>query len=59
MFLRYACETLSLALGEEHRLRVLERKMLRVTCSPKTEETTGEECIMGNFIVGIPHYIFK
>jgi hypothetical protein len=38
---------------------VLERKMLRGICRPKREETTGEECIMGNVIIGIPHYIFE
>jgi hypothetical protein len=35
------CETWSLTLREEHRLRVLENKMLRRTFVPKRDEGTG------------------
>jgi hypothetical protein len=34
----YGCETLSLTLGEEHRLRVFENRMLRKIFGPKREE---------------------
>jgi hypothetical protein len=34
----YGCKTWSLALGEEHRLRVFENKMLRKIFGPKREE---------------------
>jgi hypothetical protein len=34
----YGCETWSLTLGEEHRLRVFENKVLRKICGPKREE---------------------
>jgi hypothetical protein len=35
------CETLSLSLREEHRLRVFENKVLRRISEPKTDEVTG------------------
>jgi hypothetical protein len=38
----YGCETLSLTLGEEHRLRVFENRVLR-------KMDHGENCIMMNF----------
>jgi hypothetical protein len=34
----YGCETWSLTLGEEHRLRVLEKRVLRRIFGPKREE---------------------
>jgi hypothetical protein len=34
----YGCETWSLTLGEEHRLRVFENRVLRKISGPKTEE---------------------
>jgi hypothetical protein len=37
----YGCETLSLALREEHRLRVFENGVLRRVFGPKREEMTG------------------
>jgi hypothetical protein len=37
----YGCETLSLTLWEEHRLRVFENRMLRRRVGPKTDEVTG------------------
>jgi hypothetical protein len=37
----YWCETLSLTLGEEHRLRVFENRVLWRIFGPKTDEVTG------------------
>jgi hypothetical protein len=37
----YGCETLSLTLREEHRLRVFENRVLRRIFGPKTNEVTG------------------
>jgi hypothetical protein len=38
----YECETWSLTLREEHRLRVFENRVLRVIFGPKRDEVTGE-----------------
>jgi hypothetical protein len=38
----YGCETWSLTLREEHRLRVLENGVLRKIFGPKREGVTGE-----------------
>jgi hypothetical protein len=38
MFLLYGCETWSLTLKEEHRLRVFENRVLRRISGPKREE---------------------
>jgi hypothetical protein len=38
----YGCKTLSLALREEHRLRVFENRILRRIFGPKRDEVTGE-----------------
>jgi hypothetical protein len=38
----YGCEILSLALREEHRLRVFENRVLRKIFGPKRDEVTGE-----------------
>jgi hypothetical protein len=37
----YVCETLSLTLREEHRLRVFENRVLRRIFGPKRDEVTG------------------
>jgi hypothetical protein len=37
----YECETSSLTLTEEHRLRVFENRMLRRIFGPKRDEVTG------------------
>jgi hypothetical protein len=49
----YGCETLSLTLGEEHRLRVFENRVLRRIFRPNRDEVTGgwrklhnEDCIV-------------
>jgi hypothetical protein len=38
----YGCETWSLTLREEHRLRVFENRVLRRTFGPKRDEVMGE-----------------
>ena len=38
----YGCETWSLTLREERRLRVFENRVLRRVFGPKTDEVTGE-----------------
>jgi hypothetical protein len=38
----YGCETWSLTLRKEHRLRVFENRMLRRIFGPKRDEVTGE-----------------
>jgi hypothetical protein len=38
----YGCETWSLTLREEHRLRVFENRVLRGIFGPKREEVMGE-----------------
>jgi hypothetical protein len=38
----YWCETWTLTLREEHRLRVFENRMLRRIFGPKRDEVTGE-----------------
>jgi hypothetical protein len=38
----YGCETWSLTLKEEHRLRVFENRVLRRILFPKRDEVTGE-----------------
>jgi hypothetical protein len=38
----YGCETWSLTVREEHRLRVLENRVLRRIFGPKRDEVTGE-----------------
>ena len=39
---RYGCETWSLTLREERRLRVFENRVLRRVFGPKRDEVTGE-----------------
>jgi hypothetical protein len=49
----YGCETWSLTLREEHRLRVFENKVLRRIFGPKRDEVTGgwRNCIMRSFVI--------
>jgi hypothetical protein len=51
----YECETWSLTLREEHRLRVFENRVLRRIFGPKRDEVTGngENCIMRSFVICI------
>jgi hypothetical protein len=48
----YGCETWSLTLREEHRLRVFENRVLRRIFGPKRDEVTEGfgNCIMRSFI---------
>ena len=41
-FVLYGCETWSLTLREEHRLRVFENRVLREIFGPKRDEVTAE-----------------
>jgi hypothetical protein len=41
-FVLYGCETRSLMLREEHRLRAFENRVLRRIFGPKMDEVTGE-----------------
>jgi hypothetical protein len=49
----YECETWSLTLREEHKLRVFEKRVLRRIFGPKRDEVTGNRgrCTMRNFII--------
>jgi hypothetical protein len=52
------CETWSLTLGEEHRLRVFESRELRKIFGPKVRKTDrGENSIMMNFTACVLHRI--
>jgi hypothetical protein len=42
MYASYGCETWSLTLREEHRVRVSENRVLRRMFGPKRNEVTGE-----------------
>jgi hypothetical protein len=53
----YGCETWSLTLQEEYRLRVFESRVLRRIFGPKREIDYGDSCIMTNFITCILHRI--
>jgi hypothetical protein len=41
-FVFYGCETLSLTLRKEHRLRVFDNRVLRRIFGPKRDEVTGQ-----------------
>jgi hypothetical protein len=53
----YGCETWSLILGEEHRLRTFGSMVLRRTFRPKSDEIIEgwKKCIMGSIITSILH----
>ena len=52
----YGCETWSLTLRDERRLRVFENKVLRRTFGPKREEVTGEWRKLQNEELSDLHY---
>jgi hypothetical protein len=56
----YGCETWSLTLGKERRLRVFENRVLRGIFGPKRDEVTGngENYIMRNLMFCTPHPVF-
>ena len=45
----YGCETWSLTMREEHRLRVFENQVLRRIFGPKRDEVTGEWIKLYNY----------
>jgi hypothetical protein len=49
----YGCETWSLTLREEHRVRVFENRVLRRVFGPKRDEVrgNGENCIMMSLVI--------
>jgi hypothetical protein len=55
----YRCETLSLTLREENRLRVFESRVLRkMFGSPRDELTgAGENCMMMSLMICTPHQV--
>jgi hypothetical protein len=55
----YGCETWSLTLREDHRLRVFENRVLRRIFGPKRDEVTGEcrKLHNGSFIICTHHQI--
>jgi len=55
----YVCETWSLTLREERRLRVFENRVLRRIFGPKRDEVTGEwrKYIMRSLIICTAHPI--
>ena len=55
----YGCETWSLILREESRLRVFENRVLRRVFGPKRDEVTGngENYIMRSLVISTPYPI--
>jgi len=55
----YGCETWSLTLRQEHRLRVFENRVLRRIIGPKRDEVTGEwrNYIMRSLVICTRHPI--
>ena len=55
----YGCETRSLMLREERRLRVFENRVLRRIFEPKRDgvKESGENCIMRSLMICTPHPI--
>ena len=55
----FGCETWSLSLKEERRLRVFENRVLRRIFGPKTDEVTesGENSIMRSLMICTAHQI--
>ena len=55
----YGCETWSLTLREERRLRVFENRVLRRVFGPKRDEVTGngENYIMRSLVICTPYRI--
>jgi hypothetical protein len=55
----YGCETWSLTLREELRLRVFEKRMWRRIFGLKREEGNGENYIMRSLMICTPHPILS
>ena len=58
-FVLYGCETWSLTLREERKLRVFENMVLRRVFGPKKDEVTGngENYIMRSLVICTPYPI--
>jgi len=58
-FVLYGCETWSLILREERRLRVFENRVLRRVFGPKRDEVTGNggNYIMRSLVICTPYRI--
>jgi len=56
----YGCETWSLTMREERKLRVFENRVLRRILGPKRDEVTGsgEKYIMNSIMICTAHTIF-
>jgi hypothetical protein len=56
----YGCETWSLTLRDERRLRVFEKRVLRRVLGPKKDEVrgNGENYIMRSLVICTPYPIF-
>jgi len=52
-FVLYGCETRSLTLREEHRLRVLENRLLRRIFGPTRDEITREQRKLHNELIDL------
>jgi hypothetical protein len=57
MVVLYGCETWSLTLREEHRLRVFENRVLRRIFGPKRDEVTGGWRKLHNDLYSSPNII--
>jgi hypothetical protein len=57
----YGCETWSLTLRKEHRLRVFENRVLRRVFGPKRDEVTGngENYITRSFVMCAPRPVVQ
>jgi hypothetical protein len=55
----YGCETWSITLREERRLRVFENRVLRKMLGPKRDAVTGtgRDCIIRSLMICTPHQI--
>jgi hypothetical protein len=53
----YGCETWSLTLREEHRLRVFENRVQRKVFGQKRDEENGEYCITRSFVICTLHQV--
>jgi hypothetical protein len=53
----YGCESWSLTLREECRLRVFENRVLRRIFGPERDNITGEDYITRSFMLSTPHQI--
>jgi len=52
-FVLYGCETRSLTLREEHRLRVLKNRLLRIIFGPMRDEITRERRKLHNELIDL------